>query len=70
MQKHIDSYKKQLMNQTNTETSPKSYPENFNGFWMPWLDKEIWPPAIRNPAIWSPSTFCEGYLISDPRNCL
>ncbi|XP_023316845.1 arylsulfatase B-like [Trichogramma pretiosum] len=59
-----------LSNQTNTYIDPAGYPENFDGYWMPWLDREYEPPAERNASIWSPEVFCEGFPIDDPRNCL
>ncbi|XP_076234561.1 arylsulfatase B [Calliopsis andreniformis] len=33
----IEEYDKVLMHQTNAPVDPKSYPENFNGTWMPWI---------------------------------
>ncbi|XP_008216017.2 arylsulfatase B [Nasonia vitripennis] len=68
---YIQGYKAVLMNQTNTYIDPAGYPENFNGYWMPWMDHEYTPPKNRNKsAIWSPSVFCEGWPIDDPRSCL
>ncbi|XP_050598217.1 arylsulfatase B-like isoform X1 [Bombus affinis] len=40
----IAEYFTVLMTQTPTKTDPRSYPENFNGTWMPWIklpDDEI-----------------------------
>ncbi|KOC62042.1 Arylsulfatase B [Habropoda laboriosa] len=37
MTSYIAGYKKVLMSQTNMIVDPNSYPEHFNGTWMPWL---------------------------------
>lgn len=41
LRKYIDEYKKVLVNQTNYLTDPASFPENFNGTWMPWLKDDV-----------------------------
>lgn len=68
----IQGYKSVLKAQTNTYIDPAGYPENFNGYWMPWMEQEYTPPTDRNiSVIWtSPSVFCEGWPIDDPRSCL
>ncbi|KAJ8688034.1 hypothetical protein QAD02_023829 [Eretmocerus hayati] len=71
LKKYISGHKSILMNQTNTYIDPNGYPDNFKGFWMPWLDHEYTPPVNRNlSVIWSVQVFCEGWPADDPRSCL
>ncbi|XP_015608401.1 arylsulfatase B [Cephus cinctus] len=37
LSKMIEIFESELVPQTNTDVDPASYPEKFNGFWMPWV---------------------------------
>lgn len=37
----IAEYEKVLLYQTNAPVDPRSYPENFNGTWMPWIQLSL-----------------------------
>ncbi|XP_047354134.1 arylsulfatase B-like [Vespa velutina] len=41
LHKYIDGYKKVIVNQTNYPLDRASFPENFNGTWMPWLEDNL-----------------------------
>ncbi|XP_017882995.2 uncharacterized protein LOC108626689 [Ceratina calcarata] len=46
---YIEEYYKVLIHQTNVSSDPASYPEHFNGTWMPWVkssENEILTEAI------------------------
>lgn len=37
----IAEYEKVLLHQTNAPVDPRSYPKNFNGTWMPWIQLSL-----------------------------
>ncbi|XP_015431893.1 PREDICTED: arylsulfatase B-like [Dufourea novaeangliae] len=37
LNQYIEEYNKVLVHQTNAPVDPASYPEHFNGTWMPWI---------------------------------
>lgn len=41
IENYISYYKDVLMNQTNALVQPESFPENFGGEWMPWLNNDV-----------------------------
>ncbi|KAK2575488.1 hypothetical protein KPH14_011215 [Odynerus spinipes] len=40
LRNYVNGYRKVVVNQTNYSVEPASYPENFDGTWMPWLKDE------------------------------
>lgn len=41
LEKFIDGYRAALMPQTVVPFDPQAYPENFGGFWMPWISDAV-----------------------------
>lgn len=41
LRNYIDGYRKVVVNQTYQSVDPASYPENWNGTWMPWISDDL-----------------------------
>ncbi|XP_015182415.1 PREDICTED: arylsulfatase B-like [Polistes dominula] len=41
LRNYIDVYRKVVVNQTYNGVDPRSYPEHFNGTWMPWISDDL-----------------------------